>query len=128
MTEQAPNIDLSGRGGRLVYDKQRRTIVAQPMRRPEGNNADEWTAWFFEHAGHGAGYLGVQIAEAIDEHVARTALLDCMQVVRMILLPHDENEAICIGGKFDGWQMRRHPDGQWVSVRKLAQESPKSPL
>lgn len=29
-TEQAPNIDLSAGGGRLVYDKSRRTIVSVP--------------------------------------------------------------------------------------------------
>lgn len=28
--EDAPNIDLRGGGGRLVYDKARRTIVSQP--------------------------------------------------------------------------------------------------
>lgn len=31
MPDQAPNIDIKpGDGGRLVYDKERRTIVAQP--------------------------------------------------------------------------------------------------
>jgi hypothetical protein len=30
MTEQAPKIDLSGGGGKLVYDKARRTIVLLP--------------------------------------------------------------------------------------------------
>ena len=92
------------------------------MKRPEGNNADEWTAWFFEHAGHGAGYLGVQIAEAIDEHVERTALLDRMQAVRMIVVEPDR--AVCVGGRYDGWLMHRHPDGQWITVRKLGQEQP----
>lgn len=30
MPDQAPNIDIEpGKGGRLVYDKQRRTIVAE---------------------------------------------------------------------------------------------------
>lgn len=29
--EQAPKIDLSAGGGRLVYDKERRTIVSQPL-------------------------------------------------------------------------------------------------
>ena len=31
MVEQAPKIDLSAGNGRLVYDKSRRTIVAEPM-------------------------------------------------------------------------------------------------
>lgn len=35
MPDQAPNIDIEpGKGGRLVYDKERRTIVAA---------SDEWT-------------------------------------------------------------------------------------
>lgn len=39
MTEDAPNIDLSGGGGRLVYDKARRTIVSQPK---ETLTFDQW--------------------------------------------------------------------------------------
>lgn len=36
MTEQAPNIDVKpGDGGRLVYDKERRTIVAE-HKAPDG--------------------------------------------------------------------------------------------
>lgn len=93
------------------------------MSRPQGNNADEWAAWFFEHAGHGACFLGVQIAEAIDDHVERTSLLDRMQCVRFIKWI-DGVHAVCIGGRFDGWLMHRHPDGQWISVRKLDQEYP----
>lgn len=31
MTDQAPNIDIKPGGGRLVYDKERRTIVSLPM-------------------------------------------------------------------------------------------------
>jgi hypothetical protein len=27
--------------------------------------------------------------------------------------------AVCIGGRWDGWLFQRHPDGQWVSQRKL---------
>jgi hypothetical protein len=92
------------------------------MDRPTGNNADEWTAWFFEHAGYGASYLGVQIAEAIDGHVARTALLDHAQVPRIIRTATDHG--VCVGGSFDGWLMWRHPDGRWVSVRKLETEHP----
>jgi hypothetical protein len=38
MTEQAPNIDIQpGEGGRLVYDKERRTIVAAPNGRQLAN-------------------------------------------------------------------------------------------
>lgn len=36
MPDQAPNIDIKpGSGGRLVYDKERRTIVAQPATNAE---------------------------------------------------------------------------------------------
>ncbi|MBN7804860.1 hypothetical protein JZX86_05715 [Agrobacterium rosae] len=28
-------------------------------------------------------------------------------------------EGVCLDGKWKGWLFRKHPDGQWVSVRKL---------
>lgn len=33
----------------------------------------------------------------------------------------DDNMAVNSnpGGRFHGWLFRKHPDGQWVSVRKL---------
>lgn len=37
-------------------------------------------------------------------------------------------EGVCIGGRFNGWLMRRHPDGQWVSVRKLETVNPADSL
>lgn len=30
-----------------------------------------------------------------------------------------ETEGVCLDGKWRGWLFRKHPDGQWVSVRKL---------
>jgi hypothetical protein len=33
-------------------------------------------------------------------------------------------KGVCIGGRFDGWLMRKHPDGQWVSEIKLETEDP----
>jgi hypothetical protein len=33
-------------------------------------------------------------------------------------------KGVCIGGRFDGWLMRKHPDGQWVSEAKLESEDP----
>lgn len=33
-------------------------------------------------------------------------------------------EGVAVGGRFDGWRMRQHPDGQWVSVAKLEAVSP----
>lgn len=32
------------------------------------------------------------------------------------------------GGRFHGWLFRRHPDGQYVSVRKLNTITPNDPL
>lgn len=31
----------------------------------------------------------------------------------------NENEGVCLDGRWKGWLFRKHPDGQWVSVRKL---------
>lgn len=39
MRDQAPNIDLSNKGGRLVYDKGRQTIVAAPSGETTANDA-----------------------------------------------------------------------------------------
>lgn len=39
----------------------------------------------------------------------------------MELFEIGNDQAVCCnpGGRFHGWLFRRHPDGQWVSVRKL---------
>lgn len=34
------------------------------------------------------------------------------------------NEGVCLDGKWKGWLFRKHPDGQWVSVRKLDEDDP----
>lgn len=41
-----------------------------------------------------------------------------------------ENEGVLFDpqGKFHGWIMRRHPDGLWVSVRKLEAVDPEESL
>lgn len=44
-----------------------------------------------------------------------------------ILVLNGNGAGICIGGRFDGWLMKKHPDGQWVSVRKLERETPQVP-
>lgn len=31
----------------------------------------------------------------------------------------NENEGVCLDGRWKGWLFRKHSDGQWVSVRKL---------
>ena len=39
------------------------------------------------------------------------------------LLHLGDGLAVKVGGsRFDGWLFRRHPDGQWISVRKLDRE------
>ena len=42
------------------------------------------------------------------------------ETTRMMLF--DQDCAVCVGGKWDGWIFHRHPDGEWVSVRQAAQE------
>lgn len=37
-----------------------------------------------------------------------------------------DSRGVCIGGRFHAWLMRKHPDGQWVSVHKLEQEDPRN--
>lgn len=39
---------------------------------------------------------------------------------RFLILP--DGMSVCLGGRFNGWLMRKHPDGQWVSVQKLPVE------
>jgi hypothetical protein len=31
----------------------------------------------------------------------------------------NENEGVCLSGRWQGWLFRHGADGQWVSVRKL---------
>lgn len=47
---------------------------------------------------------------------------------RMLVI--DADHAVCVGGRWDGWKFYRHPDGQWVSLEKLKEESlaPSSPV
>jgi hypothetical protein len=33
-------------------------------------------------------------------------------------------EGVCIGGRWNGWLMRKHADGRWMSVRKLETANP----
>lgn len=88
--------------------------------RPAGNSADEWALWLEEHADSGNSYKGVQIAMAMDASEERSRLLDRMQEDRFLWV--DAEHAVKVGGRFDGWLMWKHPDGQWVSVRKLKED------
>lgn len=42
----------------------------------------------------------------------------------VFLLSADEGVLFDPQGKFHGWIMRRHPDGMWISVRKLEAVDP----
>lgn len=39
-----------------------------------------------------------------------------------VLCVGDQNLAACVDGEWSGWLFYRHPDGQWVSQRKLTEE------
>lgn len=41
------------------------------------------------------------------------------QQPKFLLLPDGNSVCVNPGGHFDGWLMRKHPDGQWVSVQRL---------
>lgn len=92
------------------------------MKRPSDNNADAWAVWLEENADASNSYKAVQIAEAMDASEERSRLLDRMQAERFLWI--DADHAVKIGGSFDGWLMWKHPDGEWVSVRRLMQERP----
>lgn len=94
----------------------------QSSPRPTSNNADEWHVWLEENRESGNTYLAVQIAEAMDDLAARSALLDRMQQVRLLLI--GEGQAVCVGGRYDGWRMFKNVDGQWVTAHKLTEEIP----
>jgi hypothetical protein len=36
----------------------------------------------------------------------------------------DHANGVVIGGKWDGWLVWRHPDGQWVTVQKAEVRDP----
>ena len=57
-------------------------------------------------------------------HGASTAAAGLSREPQLFLLGN--GEAICCNpsGRFHGWLMRQHPDGQWVSVRKLDETKP----
>jgi len=40
----------------------------------------------------------------------------------------NENEGVCIEGRWKGWLFKRLRDGQWVSVKKLKEENPAESL
>lgn len=61
---------------------------------------------------------------ALAQRCLETAtLLDAVNVRAggPVLLQTSPTEAVCfnVGGRFHGWLFRQHPDGQWISVRKL---------
>lgn len=48
----------------------------------------------------------------------RDAEIARLREARILVLPNGHT-GVCVGGRFNGWLMCRHPDGQWVSVVKL---------
>ena len=55
--------------------------------------------------------------------VERDAEIARMRDARILVLPGGLT-GVCVGSRFGGWLMRRHPDGQWVSVVKLQEVDP----
>ena len=43
---------------------------------------------------------------------------------RVLIIDNLRTMGVKVGGRFDGWLVRKHPDGQWVSVRKLESVDP----
>ena len=46
---------------------------------------------------------------------------------RIFMLP-DGRAGVCVGGRYDGWMMYRHPDGQWVTDHKMPVSDPSESL
>jgi len=92
----------------------------EELRRPSGSNADEWRLFLSEHLDNrrvndGLTYIAVQIAEAIDATRCKQELFDVGGGLAVGFNPN---------GRFHGWFFRQHPDGQYVSVRKLNKLEP----
>jgi hypothetical protein len=85
--------------------------------RPSGTNADEWNVFLSEHA-DALPYVAVQIVEAL-EKVSPPEIFDLGNGFAVNFNPR---------GRFHGWLFRRHPDGQWVSVKKLEKDEPATGL
>ena len=90
--------------------------------RPTGSNADEWHIFLSEHLDNRAGnsgltYMAVQISEAI-EYASQGRMFD---------LGNGLAVNFCPSGRFHGWIFRKHPDGYYVSVRKLDTIVPRNP-
>lgn len=65
---------------------------------------------FLRHEG------GPDSVAALEAEVAR------LTEARVVLIASDRG--VCIGGRWDGWLMVRHPDGHWVSHHKLETVDP----
>lgn len=60
---------------------------------------------------------------------ARKVFAECRgEIVESRIVPFSADHGVCIGGRFDGWIMWKHPDGMWLSVRKPEAEAPHSEL
>jgi hypothetical protein len=86
----------------------------------------DWLATDPDEAGD-AKRLGGGTVESHDRYIAQyRGAIDAVEgrATTPYLLRLDDQTAVKIGGsRFDGWLFRKHPDGQWISVRKLEREA-----
>lgn len=107
----------------MSSEPEKRKIVTSYVNPPIPTRQFDWCAHFEgeEEAG-GYGY-GATEAEAIQDFIGnRDESVGAFPIEAkpmVFLLSADEGVLFDPQDKFHGWIMRRHPDGMWVSVRKL---------
>lgn len=77
------------------------------------------------------GILDAQAAAQADYDARIMAALDVQPLTvqdaaRVLLISSDRG--VCVGGRWDGWLMIRHPDGHWVSHHKLDAVDPRTEM
>ena len=65
--------------------------------------------------------MSAQTHEAAVKEYARNAHQEKKEAMSDFIAKVNDQEGVCLGGRWQGWLFRKHPDGQWVSVRKLEQ-------
>lgn len=86
--------------------------------------------WFHKGERHN-GMLDAQAAAQADYEASIMAALDVQPLTvqdaaRVLLISSDRG--VCVGGRWDGWLMIRHPDGHWVSHHKLDAVDPRTEM
>jgi hypothetical protein len=89
------------------------------------NGLGGWRLWTADDADDPAVVAVPYILAAEHERLMaeRDAEIARMRDARILVLPGGLT-GVCVGSRFGGWLMRRHPDGQWVSVVKLQEVDP----